>query len=199
MVLIEISISLDLSTLIIAGTIIVGLLLFLLIKSINKNSTIKIDGVEIGLGGLCFHICKDKAVRQIAYKIWVEMNTRTICVKIDPDNDIIRVIHQSYYDFFKITRELIKEIPINNLQQTLELSNMVIEFLNKVMRPYLTKWGIKFNEWYDRRIEKNKEKTPQEIQKEYINYECLVNDLLCINKNVSNLNKKLEKIAFLKK
>ena len=199
MILYEISVSLDLSILIIAGLFILGSIILLLVRCFNKKANIFIDGVEIGLNGICFHICKDKAVRQIAYKIWVEMNTRTICVKIDVDNDIIRAIHNSYYEFFKTTRELVKEIPVNNLKQTLELSNMIIEFLNNVMRPYLTKWGIKFNDWYDQKKEENKEKSPQELQKEYTNYDELINDLLCINKNVINLNKELEKIVLPRK
>ena len=108
------NISLEISTLIIALITIVGFVIFFAFQKV-KSTNYEVDGADIGLNGPCIHICGKKTVRQVAYKIWVEINTRVIGVKIDLNYDIIRAIHESYYSFFKGVRELIKEIPINNV------------------------------------------------------------------------------------
>ena len=191
----NLSLTIELSTLIIASIILLGFIIVLLIKLFSKSS-IKIDGIDIGLDGLCFHICNDKAVRQIAYKIWVEINTRTIGVKIDLESDIIRSIHESYYMFFTNTRLLIEDIPISSIKKTKELVSLSISFLNDVMRPYLTKWGIKFNDWYDNERENNKKASPQVIQKSFKEYDELCKDLIALNNNIVNYSEQLKRIAF---
>ena len=192
---VDLSLTIELSTLIIAGIFLLAFAIVLLVKLFSKSS-ILIDGLDIGLDGLCFHVCNDKAVRQIAYKIWVEINTRTIGVKIDLEKDIVRSIHESYYSFFTNTRLLIEDIPVSSIKKSEELVSLSISFLNNVMRPYLTKWGIKFNDWYDNERDKNKKASPQEFQKSFKEYDELCNDLINLNNNIVNYSEKLKRIAF---
>ena len=196
--LIDVSLSLELSTLIISLILFLALGLVLIISLIKKRK-IEVDCMDIGLTGLIFHISNDKSVRQIAFKIWVEINTRVIGVKIDLGNDIIRSIHESYYSFFKATRLLIEDIPAGKIKDSSELITLTIAFLNEVMRPYLTKWGVRFNEWYDSLDKNGSSLSPQELQKTFNRYEELTGDLLELNSKVINYSNKLESIAFSKK
>lgn len=195
MFLTDFSVSLELSTLIIAAVIGLGLLIMLIVNCCRKDK-LDIDGVDVGLDGLTFHICSDKEVRQIAYKLWVEINTRVIGVKINLDHDIIRAVHESYYTFFKSARLLIEDIPANSINKSKQLINLSISFLNEVMRPYLTKWGIKFNDWYDKEREIDKNTPPQKLQRHYDEFKELSDDLLQLNLNIINYSNSLKRIAF---
>ena len=195
MCLIDVSLSIDLATLLLAGLFLITLFVIFLIKRFGKGK-IEIDGIDFGLEGVCFHVCNDRTVRQVAYKIWVEINTRVIGVEIDLEKDIIRSINESYYAFFKATRLLIEDIPANNVKTTKELVGLATSFLNDVMRPYLTKWGIRFNDWYDSERAKNKMISPQALQKRFKEYDLLCDDLLAINHNVLRYSDTLKKIAF---
>lgn len=66
--------------------------------------------------GLKVKIAPNYQDMQIAYKLWIELSTRKIGLKIDLNNDVIIEIYNSWFEFFKITRELIKEIPISKIQ-----------------------------------------------------------------------------------
>lgn len=194
----EFSVTMDISALIIASVFLLVLLIMFIIKLCSRGRLI-VDGVDFGLDGFHFQICNDKMVRQTAYKIWVEINTRVIGVKVDLDKDIIRSIHESYYLFFTTTRQLIEDIPANNFKRTKELVFLVVSFLNDVMRPYLTKWGIKFNEWYDREKESQSVVAPQDFQKRFNEYNELSQDLLALNNNVIYYSNALKRIAFKEK
>lgn len=198
MLLIGFNVSLELSSLIIVGAALLCFLAVLLVKLFSRGRII-IEGVDCGLGGASFRICEDKSVRQVAYKIWVEINTRTIGVQIELEKDIIRAIHTSFYEFFKTTRTLIEDIPASHIKKNKELIDLSMSFLNDVMRPYLTKWGLKFNDWYDREQEKNNTKSPQELQKRYKEYDELTKDLLALNSNTIGYSNSLKRIAFKEK
>ena len=117
-------------------------------------------------------------------------------MKINYDIDIIRIVHESYHKFFDNTRDLIKEISIDKLESSSELIELLISFLNNVLRPYLTKWGVRFNEWYDKTKEEFKNLTPVEIQRKFDKYDELVKDLSLLNKRVISYSDKLKSVAF---
>ena len=62
-----------------------------------------------------------KKDQEIAYKIWVELSTRKIGIPFEKEYDIIIEIYDSWYEFFKITRDLLKEIPVNKISHSNEL------------------------------------------------------------------------------
>ena len=69
--------------------------------------------------------------------------------------------------------------------------------LNTGLRPHLTMWQAKFRKWYgDNTNKKNKEKTPQQIQMMYPDYEELKKDLIETNTRMIEYKKLMEKIAF---
>lgn len=192
--MVDVIVSLEISTLIIASVVCL-LIVILIIVSKTRATNYEIDSVDIGLSGPSFHICSKKGVRQVAYKIWVEINTRVIGLKIDLDQDVIRAIHESYYAFFKGVRALTEEIQIGNAIESKNLIDLTIRFLNEVMRPYLTKWGLKFNDWYDKNSIGSR-LTPQELQKLFPNYDELTANLVELNSKVISYSSILNSIAF---
>jgi hypothetical protein len=178
------------------GLIIIPLLIifsYIYCKFYRSNSILsksfEINCAEIGM--------KD----QIAYKLWVELSTRKIGLSIDYDNDVIIEIYNSWYEFFRITRELIKSVPINKIRKnesSYQLVEVAIEVLNEGIRPHLTKWQAKFRKWYFIESEKaeNKGISPQELQKRFSGYEELIADMKRVNANLIRYKEILQKIAF---
>ena len=137
---------------------------------------------------------------QIAYKLWVELSTRKIGLEIDLDNDVIEEIYDSWYEFFKLTRDLIKGIPVSKIRKdssTKELVRIAIEVLNEGIRPHLTKWQARFRKWYNTEInkEENTKLSPQDCQKKYPEYGELTKDLLEVNKRLIEYRKILKQLA----
>ena len=80
---------------------------------------------------------------------------------------------------------------------------MALEVLNNHVRLHLTKWQAMFRKYYDAMIEdeNNKDKSPQEIQKEFKKnedycYEKLSEDLMNVNKILIEYKNNLEKLIF---
>jgi hypothetical protein len=161
--------------------------------------SIEIDQVELGIGDQKITIKPNLIDMQIAYKLWVEISTRKIGLPIDYENDVIVEVYNSWYEFFKITRELIKEIPISKIkdsEDTQKLVTIAIDVLNQGLRPHLTQWQAKFRKWYGAELEKNTDKniSPQQIQRKYKGYKTLISDMELVNKQLINYRVILERI-----
>ena len=76
----------------------------------------EINEAAIGIGSNRVTIKPNYQDMQIAYELWVELSTRKIGLPIDLDNDVIEEIYDSWYEFFKLTRELVKCIPISKIR-----------------------------------------------------------------------------------
>ena len=165
----------------------------------HKN--IEIDSAQVGIQGQKIRIKPNYTNIDIAYKIWVELNTRKIGLVIDFEKDVIVEIYKSWYQFFGITRELIKGLPatkLRNDKSTKELIELSTKILNEGLRPHLTSWQAKFHKWYETEITKdsNKDLTPQQIQQKYNGYEMLKDDMSRINNNLISYKSSIYKLAF---
>lgn len=165
------------------------------IRLFGKNS-ITVDEATLGIGDSNIIIRFDRRDQEIAYKLWIELSTRKIGILYDEDNDVIKEVYDSWYTFFGISRELLKEIPANRLPYCEELIDLTQRVLNEGIRPHLTKWQAKYRKWYDEKFSIEKNKTPQEIQKEYPEYSALIRDLLETNKRMIEYKNLMKKIAF---
>lgn len=170
---------------------------FLLKKCISyvSKKSIMIDEVNLGIGNSTVKLSYSKKDQEIAYKIWVELCTRKIGLPFDIENDVISQVYDSWYKFFGITRELLKEIPANRIIYSEELIELTEEVLNEGLRPHLTRWQAKYRKWYDEQV-KNSVGTPQEIQKAYPEYAVLIEDLLETNERMIEYKKLMKRIAF---
>ena len=158
--------------------------------------TITLDGMEFGFSNFkCKFKCSHE-VQEIAYKLWVELTTRKIAIPLE-ENDVIVEVYDSWYSAFSAIRELLKSIPGGCLDDASDLIDVTTMVLNKGLRPHLTRWQSKFRCWYKSEIEKNvNNKTPQEIQKGFPEYEELLLDMKNTNIKMVNFAKELKRIAF---
>ncbi|MCE5320522.1 MAG: hypothetical protein LLF93_05395 [Bacteroidales bacterium] len=180
----------------------ISIWIFRLLKNrllFHKN--IEFDSAEIGIQGQKITIKPNFTNIEIAYKIWVELNTRKIGIPIDFENDLIIEIYKSWYQFFGITRDLIKGLPATKIRSdkhSKELIELSTKILNEGLRPHLTLWQANFQRWYLLAInlDENKDKSPQQIQKEFNKYEQLKNDICRVNNNLIRYKNSVHKLAF---
>lgn len=158
----------------------------------------EVDQAEIGIGQQKFKLAPNETDRQIAYKIWVELSTRKIGLKIDLEHDVVEEVYDSWHTFFGVTRELIKDVPVRKFRRpaTEKIVGMSIEVLNEGLRPHLTQWQARFRRWYERQA-KHEDfalKTPQEIQQEFPAFRELSEDLLAVNKKLMAYRAKMRQL-----
>ncbi|MDR0369527.1 MAG: hypothetical protein LBH96_03255 [Candidatus Peribacteria bacterium] len=114
------------------------------------------------------------------------------------DDDVIVEVYDSRYQLFTEFRELIKQIPSRELKDpnTKKLIDILINSLNKGLRPHLTKWQSKFRKRFEKELKKdeNEEKSCQEIQKTFPEYKEVVTDLQKINGELVEYTKELKKL-----
>lgn len=174
--------------------------LFQIFKNrLYKFKNVEIDSAEIGIKGQKIKIKPNHTNIEIAYKIWVELNTRKIGLPIDFEHDVIVEIYKSWYQFFTITRELVKELPATKIRHdkdTILLIEISTKILNEGLRPHLTQWHAKFERWYEIKLDGEKEKTPQQIQQEYPNYGILKQDMTIVNQNLIRYKESIYELAF---
>lgn len=166
---------------------------------LNRKSIV-IDEVCLGVGDSSIKLKYDKKDQEIAYKLWVELSTRKIGLLFDEENDVITEVYNSWYEFFKTARELLKQVPTNRIKYSDELIKLTEGILNKGLRPHLTQWQAKYRKWYEIELEKDKQEdtqeAPQDMQKKYPQYELLIADLIETNKRMIEYKDLMKKIAF---
>jgi len=135
---------------------------------------------------------------QIAHRVWTELVTRKAAIPLDEENDVIIEVYDSWYQMFGRVRALIGEIPselIRSEASTQEIVRICTETLNKGLRPHLTRWQARFRNWYEDHKDELKEKTPQEVQREYPEYGKLMAELQEVNQQLIAYAAALRKIA----
>lgn len=160
--------------------------------------TFEINEAEFGLGDQKIKLNPNVTDQQIAYKIWVELSTRKIGIPIDTANDVISEIYDSWFNFFSVTRELIKDVPVQKFHRkdTEQIVRLSIEVLNQGIRPHLTQWQARFRRWYENqlKIEVNADVHPQDIQRKFPQFSDLERDLLEVNQHLINYRQKMYEI-----
>lgn len=143
--------------------------------------------VEIAFPNLFkMEICPDHETARVAYQAWVEIRTRKVGLRFDPDHDVIADVYDSWYQLFQVLRDLTKTIGVQHLkecEETQKLVTVLMRVMNEGLRPHLTQWQAKYRWWWEAALKKpdNENRTPQEIQREYPHYDELVEDLKSLN------------------
>jgi hypothetical protein len=164
----------------------------------------EIDQTEIGVGQQKLRFKPNLTDRQVAYAIWVELSTRKIGLEIDFEHDVIAEIYDSWYNFFSVTRELIKGITVSQAKKdsTQKIINLSIDVLNKGLRPHLTRWQARFRRWYDRAVTHNDTVPdteildPQALQEKFPKYVELKTDMERVNNQLIAYRAKMRQLVF---
>ena len=163
----------------------------------------EIDQAEIGVGNSKFRFKPNVTDRQVAYAIWVELSTRKIGLPIDLDHDVISEIYDSWYNYFSVTRDLIKSIPATQVKRgsTQAIIRLSIEVLNEGLRPHLTRWQARFRSWYNRELKRYEVDSgtdvldPQQIQAAFPQYDELKTDLERVNNALIRYRSKMRELV----
>ena len=166
---------------------------------LNFNPDMEINEKNLGIGSNVIKFKPNNKDKEIAYKLWVELSTRKLGIPLDMENDVIYEVYKSWYEFFRITRITLKEFPVSKLQnnKSNKIIDITIRVLNGRLREHLTKWQAKFNRWYELELENNDYTvSPQEIQKEFPEYDKLVGDITIVNDELIYYVSVLQDIVF---
>lgn len=164
----------------------------------RRGREFEIDQAELGLGDQKLILRPNYLDRTVAYRIWVELSTRKIGLPIDVDHDVLVEVYDSWFSFFQITRELIKDIPVSKIREpsTEKIIQLSIDLLNNGLRPHLTKWQARFRRWYDARLiaADHGDLHPQEIQAKFPAYDEMTKDLLEVNAKLIHYRERMREL-----
>lgn len=197
----DLTVYIELNLAVFVGVLVIGVMIFFAVRKLCLKifDEFEIDEAELGIGDQKLKLVPNKTDTQIAYKIWVELSTRKIGLQVDLEKDVIAEVYNSWYEFFKVTRELIKEVPATKLKRedTRKIIKLSIQVLNSGVRPHLTQWQACFRRWYERELEKEEDHllSPQEIQKKYPLYVDLTTDLVEVNEKLIQYRRAMAKLV----
>lgn len=156
---------------------------------------LEIDQAQLGLGNQKLILRPNETDRQIAYQIWIELSTRKIGLPVDLEDDVILEVYDSWYDFFSVTRELLKQVPVSKFRRkdTEQIIRLSVDVLNTGLRPHLTKWQARFRNWHRHALSEGQQlvKSPQETQKEFPDYASLKQDLETVSERLIKYREKM--------
>lgn len=150
------------------------------------DSYLEVDEAEIGIGTNKLKLKANIDDLQIGFKFWTELTTRKIGLPFDEEHDVIVEVYNSWYEFFRIARELIKAIPVSKIRDneaTKELVLISVHILNQKLRPHLTRWQARYRRWWEAALTDpaNKDVPPQELQRTYPHYTELVEEMKAVS------------------
>lgn len=160
------------------------------------ETTIKI---ETGLISYESKIKRSHENLYVANRIYIELITRKAAIPIDEEFDVINEIYDSWYTLFTAIRNEIKSLPgefVQNHLMSRELIDLTTKILNEGLRPHLTKYQARFRKWYKEELEvsSNKGKTPQEIQKNFPQFQELIHSMKEVNETLLTYSTELKKL-----
>lgn len=163
-------------------------------RSLRRFDVVKAD---LSLGNIGkVELRPNHDVVHLAHSVWVELVTRKAAIPFDTDNDVIAEVYNSWYELFREIRQLIRASPIRNKDAEGAIA-LTVDVLNKGLRPHLTRWQARFRRWYSKALEshENEALSPQEIQRQYPQYDDLVADLQKVSEGLAEYAKLLRRIA----
>lgn len=124
----------------------------------------------------------EEEIKVFAKRIYIELSTRKAGILIDEGKDVIEDIYNSWHTLFCIIRDELKTLSPDCLKLQEEQSNPVsitFKILNEILRPHLTEHQAKFRLWLEKAKKdgKNRNITPQKLQRKYPDYNVLIKSL----------------------
>ena len=144
-----------------------------------------------------FTILRNRKLINLARITYVEISNRKICFKFEEKYDSISEVYNSFYDCFKILRDVLKKL--NKIEQNEKKFYLKIEdFLNATLRKELTIHQKPYREWLEK--QKKEKDYENEIieQKKYPNYNQIIQGINKINVKALELKNDFYSIAYKK-
>jgi hypothetical protein len=187
-----------------AGILLLGVVAFIVVIGVllsRRGRGWKVTEANFSFGGCGkVKVCPDNDVARVAHAAWVELRTRKAAIPLDPENDVIAEVYDSWYELFRALRDLTRSLPPESVRESGDapvLAHVLIRALNDGLRPHLTKWQARFRRWYEVALKEPaaSELTPQDVQRQYPQYLELVSDMVRTNAEMIEFAEELRKIA----
>jgi hypothetical protein len=135
--------------------------------------------------------------KMIAWKTYVQLKSRKAALPFEENYDLVEEVYNSLYELFKINRELLMQLPLEDVKRDNGLAQLQMKVLNEGVRPHLTKWQAQFRIWWKRELNNpdNSNLTPQEIQRKFPRYDELIEDIKVLNSQLDEYSNELLIIA----
>lgn len=181
---------------------IIALILLIYLIGFFQFGRMRVDKVDFSFAGMgTISISQNKDTVQLAHSAWIELTTRKAFLPFDEENDVLVEVYDSWYQLFIALRKIVQEVPPSKVSrpnsESALLTNAIVGALNLGLRPHLTRWQAKFRRWYSQAVslDANSSRTPQEIQRDYPEYENLVADLKLASEGLAGYTESMRKIS----
>lgn len=174
-------------------------IIFFIIYLATRRKKYRISSVSLNLpftlGNITYEPTEEDRI--VAWKLYTQLKTRKAAIIFDEDHDVIADVYDSLYEIFPISRDLLMNLPLNEIERDPSIADLVFRVQNYGIRSHLTKWQSDFRRWWDNatRDPSNKDRGPQDIQKDYPRYKELIEDLKKTNVELDKYAEDLLSIA----
>jgi len=151
--------------------------------------------LPFNLGNITYDLSEKERV--LAWQLYVQLRTRKAALAFDEEYDVVAEVYDSLHDLFAITRDLLMNLPLQEVEKQESVADLMLRVQNDGLRPHLTKWQADFRRWWAQALNDPayNEKRPQELQRSYPHYQALVEDLKTTNLELNKLAEALLIIA----
>lgn len=146
-----------------------------------------------------------KNTKKIAWELYCELSTRVGVVDFEEDEDLIIYCLDSWYNFFQLARQKIKQLEVPRKKKIKKrkkkgktvkeyyLSEVILKLLNEQLRPFLRKWHGDFRHYW--KCDSKEDEYPIERQKKFNNYIDIIKDLSKMQNKLKETAEGLYEIA----
>jgi len=147
------------------------------------------------IGNFNFIVSEEEKI--IAWKTYVQLKSRKAALPFNEEYDLVEEVYNSLYELFKINRELLMQLPLDDVRRDNGLAKLQMRVLNEGLRPHLTKWQARFRSWWKKELNNpdNANLAPQEIQRKFPQYDELIADIKVLNAQLDKYSEELLNIA----
>lgn len=192
--------SLDVSDLfwpILAFLAIIAIIFLIRYRSTFKRMRLTSGTINIpwNIGNFNFIVSEEEKI--IAWKTYVQLKSRKAALPFNEEYDLVEEVYNSLYELFKINRELLMQLPLDDVRRDNGLAKLQMRVLNEGLRPHLTKWQARFRSWWKKELNNpdNANLAPQEIQRKFPQYDELIADIKVLNAQLDKYSEELLNIA----
>lgn len=108
----------------------------------------KLKKVSINLFGIGSAEWQDDPTqRRAAWSLYVELITRVAVQPLEADHGLLQEALTSLYNLFPITRQILRDAGPDVGASHNSIGGYAIEVLNKVLRPFLSRWHPELQTW----------------------------------------------------